>query len=362
MKICAIIAEFNPLHYGHKRLIDFSKSQSDTVCCIMSGNFTQRAFPAIADKYQRAEHAIRAGADLVIELPTLYATSSAENFAYGAIQIAKEINCDTLCFGSECGDSELLMQCANTLLNAKDNTAIKQNLKHGMSYPSAVAKSFPQYRELLSQPNNTLAIEYINAATLLQAKMNFITIKRPANYNSCDIGEYPSSKALRETLKNSVNSISEYVPPYVSETLNTGIELSYKSFAHKAMSLSNRDYLNKIEGVTEGLENRICKYCDIGSWDKFINAVKCKRYTQMKIQRIVFNAIMSITKNAVQQSKACTPVINILAVRDGKQQLLQLASKTTKNTFATELDDKANKFYAALSGNIINKRLRIVEE
>ena len=103
MKIAAIICEFNPLHSGHKRLIDYAKSIAEHVVCIMSGNFTQRGLPACADKYSRAKHAVMSGADMVIELPTVFATASAQNFARGGVAIAHKIGADYLVFGSECG-------------------------------------------------------------------------------------------------------------------------------------------------------------------------------------------------------------------------------------------------------------------
>ena len=96
MKLAAIICEFNPLHTGHKRLIDYARSVADKVVCIMSGNFMQRGLPACADKYARARHAILAGADLVVELPVAFATASAENFAFGGIAAVKRLGADCL--------------------------------------------------------------------------------------------------------------------------------------------------------------------------------------------------------------------------------------------------------------------------
>ena len=100
MKISAIICEFNPIHKGHKRLIDLARNTSDYVVCVMSGNFTQRGLPACADKYARARHAVRCGADLVVELPTVFACASAENFALGGVKIASMMGAETLLFGS----------------------------------------------------------------------------------------------------------------------------------------------------------------------------------------------------------------------------------------------------------------------
>lgn len=147
MKISGIICEYNPLHFGHIRHINYTKQKSDTVICLMSGNFTQRGTPACIDKYDRARHAVLSGADLVLENPTVFATSSAENFAFGAVKILSALKCDYLSFGSECGDVPLLTECANTIIDPPRQVtdSIKIALSKGLSYAAALGASLTNY-------------------------------------------------------------------------------------------------------------------------------------------------------------------------------------------------------------------------
>ena len=166
MKFNAIICEFNPFTKGHELIIKHAKTISKApLICLMSGNFVQRGEPAIIDKYTRATHAIKAGADIVIELPTIYTLSSAPDFAYGAIKTLNSIGCvDKLIFGSECGNIELLKQEAEKDINIGQ---IRENLDSGKSFAySAVGNS-----EILSSPNNILAVEYIRAINKTNSKI-----------------------------------------------------------------------------------------------------------------------------------------------------------------------------------------------
>ena len=141
MTSTAIICELNPLHSGHKRLIDYAKTFSEKVICIMSGNFVQRGFPACCDKYSRATHAVKCGADLVVELPTVFATSSATDFALGGVMIANKLHADYLLFGSECGKISQLQNCVTMLDDKEVNATIRNLMNNGTSYPTAVAKA-----------------------------------------------------------------------------------------------------------------------------------------------------------------------------------------------------------------------------
>ena len=176
MKICAVICEFNPLQNGHKLILEKARelSSCDFVLCIMSGNFTQRGDEAIVDKFTRAKIAVGCGADMVVHNPTVFSTSSSEIFALSNVKIANSFeNITHLCFGSECGDIELLKDCANFFANEPKEYSLllKKYLQLGNSYNQSrnlaleeYAKqneSVKQFVTLLMSPNNILAIEYI---------------------------------------------------------------------------------------------------------------------------------------------------------------------------------------------------------
>lgn len=346
MKLAAIICEFNPLHTGHKKLIDFAKTVADKVVCIMSGNFVQRGMPACADKYSRAKHAILAGAHLVVELPTVYATASAENFAYGGVTIADKLGADYLVFGSECGDIATLMSCVEMLAYDEINNRIKQEVSKGVSYPKAVALATGL--DVLESPNNVLAIEYLKAIKNIHSKITPITIKRENNYNSTTPKQYASSSAIRSDMDLG----NKYSFDYVMQDVDNNIETKYCQLVPSFLSVASREQLEQTEGVTEGLHNRIFNADKTQGYGKMFTDIKTKRYTQLKLQRVFFNQIVGITKEIVKQSKKQIPAIKVLAVNANSVNLLEgLANETD------EITQRADRLYAAISGRIAPNKL-----
>ncbi len=350
MKIAAIICEFNPLHTGHKHLLAFAQNNADKVVCIMSGNFTQRGMPACADKYSRARHAILAGADMVIELPTIFATASAENFALGGIYMTKILNADFVVFGSECGDIARLRQCADTIDLPEIQQKIKNELKKGVTYPKAIALATGLAE--LDKPNNTLAIEYIRALHKLNCNASPLTIKREDNYNSSLPHAYASSALLRAD----PNLRQQYTFNYVTQDIIDNVEQKYCDFVPLYMSLISPEELQPIEGVTEGLENRIADAEKMLGYEHFIEQIKTKRYTRLKLQRIILNAILRITKENVEESKNAPIPIKILAVRKSATTLLpdQIAIED-------KITERADKLYAALTGKSVPTKLQVID-
>lgn len=333
----AIICEFNPLHSGHKKLLDYAKTFSDRVVCIMSGNFTQRGLPACCDKYKRAKHALIAGADLVVELPTVFATASAENFAYGAIAIADKMHADYLLFGSECGDIDKLAECAKKLLNAEVNRQIADEIKKGVSYPKAVANAINS--SILEKPNNVLGIEYIKALITAQSKIKPITVTREDNYNNAP-NKYASSGALR----TDVSLREKYTFNYVIKDLDDEIEKKFGQAATSILALKTPEELRSIEGVSEGIENRIFSADKSQGYEKMLEEIKTKRYTRLRLQRIVLNAILNVTKEYAKSAKSSDVATKALAVKSTAAELLALT-----NGCIDELTQRADRLYYSLS-------------
>ena len=339
MKLAAIICEFNPLHTGHKKLIDFAKTQADRVVCVMSGNFTQRGLPACADKYARARHALKAGADIVVELPTVYATASAENFAYGAVAIAEKLHADCLVFGSECGDVSELNRCVDALENDEINAKIREELSKGVNYPKAVALATGI--ETLDKPNNILAIEYIKTLRKLGSNITPITLKREDNYNDSTASDFASSKALR-----SDKALREqYTFDFVAADIDDSIEEKYSTVAPTFLAVATKEELEQIEGVTEGIHNRIFAADKSQGLESLLEQVKTKRYTRMKLQRIVLNCVLGITKKVAEEFKAQPVNIKVLGVKIGNENMLNGIEDATD-----DITQKADRLYYALSG------------
>lgn len=349
MKTSVIICEFNPLHSGHKKLIDFAKTFSDKVICVMSGNFVQRGMPACCNKFKRAAHAVKAGADLVVELPTVYATSSAENFALGGVKIANLLHADFLVFGSECGDVKPLAFCAEQLDDESVNARIREQMALGVSYPKALWLATGL--DVLEKPNNVLAVEYLRALKKTDSTVCPITIAREDNFNG-EAAEFASSSYLR----NHPEARKMYLPDFVSQDIDDNIETKYKEFATRLVATKTKAELEKIAGISEGLHNKFFAADKTCGYDKMMEDVKSKRYTMLKLQRIVLNCVLGITKDVEKQSKTATPKIKVLAVKSTAKTLLSGIENS-----GDELTKKADALYATFDGEKVPQKLQIVD-
>lgn len=368
MKICTIICEYNPLHNGHVRLLQFARQHADTICCVMSGNFVQRGMPSVMDKYTRARHAVLAGADIVIELPTVLALSSAENFATGGVNIARAIGSQFLAFGCESANADQLFQCASLLEDEQTNQTIRKFVSEGNSYPKAVALSLPQFAEILSHPNNTLALEYTKAILKSNSNIQPLVCDRPDNYDSESLdGMFSSASAIRSNLDN--ENVRQCLPAFVHlNDINKDIEKQYKRFA--SLHLSIHPMTEETEAVSEGLHNRFNKFRAIGDYDKLIESVKTKRYTQTRLQRIVAAHLLGITKNITAVAKTTPPYINVLAINSKRQDWLTHIAEMRLDTpqqidderkSVTDIDNKAQLLYSALTGKTTINQLQKID-
>lgn len=352
MKISAIICEFNPIHKGHKRLIDLGRTTSDYVVCVMSGNFTQRGLPACADKFARARHAILAGADLVVELPTVYATSSAENFAVGGVKLAELLHADTLLFGSECGDITTLRITAELLSRPQTNEQIREEVAKGVSYPKAVANAIGL--PILDTPNNVLALEYLKALARLGSHIEPVTLKRTDNYNAAHPkGRYASSTAIRANPEIA----EKYSFAYVVPDIDLGVEKAFCEFVPHVMSLMSLQWMQQIDGMTEGIENRFAAADKSLGYEGLMEQVKTKRYTRAKLQRLALASILGITKRHMAQAVQGIPPVKVLAVSKRATQLLQL-----ENPLPDPINILADNLYYSFSKAKPPMKLQVIEQ
>lgn len=379
MKTVGIIAEFNPMHTGHKYLIEQAKkiTHADTVICIMSGDFTQAGNIAVKDKFKRANIAIENGCDMVIELPTIYATSSAEYFSFGAVNILNALNSiDYLCFGSETADISQLTAIAQKLIQNNKNiwADITENLKTGISFAKAREYAISKFLtkdeiEVSSMSNNILAIEYIKS--LIQLNSSIIPVAVPRKENEDII----SATKIREKISKGEN-VDKYVlssdKVLFSPMLN---EKMYNTLKYKIVS----DDIKKIRnsnGVTEGLENRLINEINSSKdYEEFVKNVKSKRYELSKIKRILISILLDISKNdflTLNTKENC--YAHVLSINnEKKRELLSLLSKKSDISVITSinekvlknlyepvlsslmLDIKASNIYSSLSNENINK-------
>ena len=350
--ILGIVSEYNPFHNGHVLHLETSKklTQTDFTVAVMSGNFVQRGDTSIVDKWTKAEMAIKSGIDLVIELPTLYAISSAENFADGAIKILNSLGVvDYVSFGSEIGDITALNDVANILYKEPKelSSMITTQLKSGLSYPKAREIALTQffgtskkYSDIISNPNNILGVEYLKSLRKHHSNIKPITIKRDySDYNSkTEKNGIASATAIRTMIQNNKNV--HYVVPYetyelLDECINEGkIIKDLSVFEKEIIYVLRKMSLSEIESlpdVSEGLENKIKLANTCNNLNDLISKIKSKRYTQTRIQRILLYALLNISKKDINLSKKATPYIRVLGFnKHGKRIISAIASANPK--------------------------------
>ncbi|MHC1722309.1 MAG: nucleotidyltransferase [Aminipila sp.] len=324
MKVLGIIAEYNPFHNGHlyqlQKSIDIT--EADFVVAIISGNFTQRGEAAIVSKWSRAEMAVRNGIDLVIELPFVFACNNAEYFAKGAIEILNRLGCVThLSFGSESGDLNRLKKVADFLSYETDEfkTNLKKNLDAGLSYPKARSEAVKsclgeQYSNLMVNPNNILALEYLKQLCLTNSDIIPITVKRyVADYHDTKlVGNIASASAIRKVLSsNEFNAdiIKKFIPqetldvfmeninnPCLINPTFTSDKFYYNIVTSKILTTKCSD-LKQIFSVAEGLENKLKEAIRISNnLTELKESLKSKRYTATRISRILTHIAIGLTK------------------------------------------------------------------
>ncbi len=301
--ILGIICEFNPFHKGHKHLIDcVKKDKNDAVVCAMSGNFVQRGEFAVQNKFERAKTAIENGADLVIEIPTVCSTLSAQGFAKSGVELLESTGvCDALAFGAECDNVDELINVAEKIKEC--DAQIKEELQKGVSYPKARQNIVNS--PLLETPNNILAIEYLTYTSLKP-----IVVKRIGKGHDSDDAEYSASEIRRNMSLDDICSM----------------ENCSNAILAKLRTMTKEDFAN-IDDVSEGLENRIYDAVrQATSINEIYDLVKTKRYTHSRIRRIILRSYLSITKETSKKPA----YIRVLGFNDKGREILRQMKKTSK--------------------------------
>ena len=367
-KVLGIIAEYNPFHNGHLFHLNESKklTGSSYTVAIMSGNFAQRGNTSIIDKWSKAKSAIECGVDLVVELPVLYSTSSAENFAEGAIKILDSLKVvDYLSFGAETADINLLNNIA-TVLNEEPKeykSLLSEELKKGLSYPKArenalmiYLNDIKKYSNVLSSPNNILGIEYIKALKKYNSIIQPIAMPRhESGHNDLNYhGNIASSTAIRNITKNNGFDILRKLMPEPSYTnLIKNIKVGHvvpdlsvfeKEIIFNLRKMSIYD-ISQLPDVSEGLEFAIKNAANsCNSLVELLNIIKSKRYNQTRIQRILLYSLLGITKKDIAISKKTQPYVRVLGFNEkGKYLISEVAKANPKLNIITSVKKFTDK-------------------
>lgn len=337
-KLC-IISEYNPFHFGHLYHLNESISQTNTdfKVAIISGNFVQRGEPSIINKWEKAKVALSAGFDLVLELPTLYAISSAENFANGSIKIADQIGSNYISFGTESGDLEKLKKLSS-LINKNEKeyiTNVKEKIAEGFSYPKSqelvIDKMFGNEFLGVCKPNNILGLEYLKSLNAISSNITPITVKRDLDKSSSS-----DVRALLRTSGFKIEDLKISIPDFSYEVLAENIEngnavLSLKAFEKEIIYILrtiDNEKLKNIPDVPENMLSNLKKIaCSTNSLDDLITALKNKSITQARIQRILLYILLGITKSDMELSKRITPYVRVLGMSENGKKILSDISK-----------------------------------
>lgn len=322
MIVNGIVTEYNPLHHGHIYQLQDAREHTgaDYTIIVMSGNFVQRGAPALIDKFKRTHMALEAGADLVLELPLPYGVSSAEFFASGAVTLLDKLGVvNHLCFGSECGDTGILRELAEILLEEPPayRQALQQALKEGLSYPNArtlaliaCKPQFGAYQELLASPNNILGIEYTKALLQLNSSITpYTTLRAGSGYADGSLGEISSALAIRQALFSGTDphALQAHLPACSYELLLKAWEENalltqndFSSLLHYKLILEHdkgyEDYLD----VSKQLSDRIRKHLDAyQSFDSFCDLLKTKEMTYTRISRCLLHILLDIKQDTL---------------------------------------------------------------
>lgn len=364
MKTAGIICEYNPFHSGHAWQIEEIRrtlGEDTAVVCAMSGNFVQRGDFAILRKHVRATAAVRGGADLVLELPTPWATASAEAFGHGGVEVLAGTGVvDTLCFGSECADTGKLRRVAACLTGENFADALHTELDKGKSFAAArecaAEKLCGADAAVLRDANDILGVEYCKA---LQGR-SIIPLALPRMGTFHDGGEkngFASASYIREQLRNHQQSgdylTSDMARLYAQERAAGRAPVTMRT-AERAMlarlrSMSENEMAQYDEG-NEGLYHRLYDASrSVVSMDELFASAKTKRYALARLRRMVLRMYLGITP---EETRKELPYLRVLACNERGRTLLKQMKKTaalpvlTKSADVRELSETAQRLFA----------------
>ena len=325
MSCYGVICEYNPFHNGHRKQLQAIRRHDPDggIICLMSGNFVQRGAPAVFDKSIRAKAAVLSGADLVLELPVTASLSSAEGFAAEGVRILSHF-CDRLCFGAETGDANTLMDAARRLQTPEFSTALRLQLDMGLSFPAARQAALGS--DLLSRPNDILGVEYCKAILAQGSAMKPLVIRRGGNYHATEADpEDPSATSLRALIADGEEWL-EHVPEV---THNCFADATIHNLAHGEKAI-----LARLRSMTEE-DFEALPHGSEGLWRKFMHAVrsestvegiltavKSKRYTRTRLDRMLMCAYLGITREMLETP---APYARVLAFNNRGRELLKAA-------------------------------------
>lgn len=380
MNTIGIIAEYNPFHKGHAHQLQElrRKYPNSTLLVVMSGDFVQRGTPAIFSKFHRAQWAVMGGADIVFELPSMFAVSSAEYFASGAVRLLYALGCDAISFGASHTQVEELVSAAKTLDHPSTQESLRAFLEQGYSYGTALRKATQLFHSVSSSstedflrqnisdtilastkqrssednvlenanhirildtdPNTILGIEYIRALYRYHIELDIIPVERTSSHHNPTLGDsLPSGTALRNAiyasslLEESASQWYQYLPPIISPLARDIVQANYYAslnryydMIHLTSRTLRKEDLQALQDISDGLEDAWLTASALSSWEQARESLKSKRYTYARLDRIATYSLLCRTKEMFQECHQQGPTYaRLLAFNDRGRQYLR---------------------------------------
>lgn len=375
MNTIGIIAEYNPFHKGHAHQLEElrQKYPETTLLVVMSGNFVQRGTPAIFSKFHRSQWAVMSGADIVFELPSMFAVSSAEYFAAGGVRLLHALGCNAISFGASHTQVEELISVANALDHPRTQESVRTFLMEGYSYGTALRKAVQQFHsasflryaedslanpasdtilsptEQLScegnplkssnpihivdtDPNTILGIEYIRALHRYHIHLDILPVERTSSHHNPTLGDsLPSGTALRNAICENSSNWHHYLPPMIAPLAMDIVESNYYAnleryydMIHLTSRISTKEELRTLQDMSDGLEDAWLTANTLSSWDQVRESLKSKRYTYARLDRIAAYTLFRRTKKMFQECHQQGPTYGrLLAFNDRGRQYLK---------------------------------------
>ena len=355
--VVGIVAEYNPFHNGHKLQLDYARNvlKADQIVVAMSGSFTQRGEIACFDKYTRAHAALLSGADVILEIPTVFATASAREFASAGVQLLANTGVvDTLLFSAECNDRDLFINESKMLYQLEEsgeiNNEINTLVSSGISYATARAKALKTYlsEELISSPNNILGIEYCRYIFANKLNMNIEIMKRQGNqYDDLSLsGNLSSATSIREhyKLKGEFQAVPEAVVDLYKNSCFIHANDISEMLHYKLISVDNFEpYLD----CNKDLSDRINNYKkDFVNYSQFCELIKSKNYEYSRISRVFCHILLGVKNEEFKAAKdfGYITYIRMLGFSKNGSKLLKEIKKNSSVPLVTEPDELIDKY------------------
>lgn len=348
MEIIGLIAEYNPFHNGHLYQINKIKElyPNSIIVLVLNGYFLERGIISIESKEEKTRLALKYGIDIVLELPFVFGSNSADTFADASINLLNELKVNKLVFGSESDNIDLLKKIANIQLEDGFDDKLKKYLDEGINYPTALNKAIGIK---LDTPNDLLGVSYIKSIIKNNFNIEPITIKRTNDYHDTSLdNSIVSASNIRTRIDNNEN-IDKYIPEGKIE--NIDYDLFFKLL--KTKIITDKD-LSIYLTVDEGIDNKLKKVInESNNLEELINKIKTKRYTYNRIMRMLIHILIGLTKEDKQKLNNIE-YIRLLGFNNNGKDYINKIKKDMNIPIITKVYDLKSKIntYEQISSNI----------